>query len=132
MSNANEVVSKLFRGDEDGAAEALSALTDPHRVADQVRRQMATERALADFTQANPDIAGDRLLAGVADMHLAQEIGGRRFDALAPGEAADALAKAGARTRDWLRRVAPRAAPEPAEVGASSIIERMRRARGQG
>jgi hypothetical protein len=132
MSNASEFVEKLYGGDEVAAAAALAELTDPHRVADEVRRQMETRRVLDDFVAANQDLVGDPRLAGVADMHLDDVTHGRSLDDMAPEEARRALANAGQRTRDWLRRVVPRAASEQREQAEpSAIIAQMRKARGQ-
>lgn len=133
QQHADEVVDALFQGDEGRAAAALRNLTaiDPTQVAANVLQHMETQRALGEFVSANRDIAGDRQLAAVADAHLAQAIGGRDFNSLDPHEARAALAQAGARTRDWLGKVAPREAQQSAESGPSSIIQRMKHARGQ-
>ena len=135
MSNANEVVERLYQGDTDGAAEALRALTDPHQLAAEVRRQAGVEQALSAFRERNADIVSDPLLTGVADLNLAQQLGGRTFDSLSPTEASAALAAAGAQTRAWVRKVAPRDAAQTAlgsgDGSASSVIAAMKRARGQ-
>ena len=131
-AKTEEFVRAMYSGDEAGAAEALNAMLDPSQVAAEVRRQMGTERALAEFKQGNRDIVADPRLAGIADGHLAELTHGRRFDTLAPDEAKAALDAAGRRTRDWLQRVAPtpRGTPED-EPNASTIIAKMRQQRGQ-
>jgi hypothetical protein len=131
MQRTNEFVQHMFEGDEAAAAAALAELTDPHRVADEVRRQMETRRVLDEFVAANQDLVGDQRLTFAADQAFARETGGRRIDDLDPSEAQRALTNAGRYARAWLKRFAPRDEQEPAETGTSSIIERMRRARGQ-
>ncbi|MCU0689775.1 MAG: hypothetical protein MUF54_00100 [Polyangiaceae bacterium] len=160
----------LFQGDEEKAKEAFRRAIKPiappevdaTQIANQVRRQLALDRALDQFKADYSEIATDTHLATVADKFVFDIVGGRPLSQIPVDQIEGVFKEAGARTRQWIRdkagvsgnEAAPTAARderlarkatidnlpaasarstsvEPPPRTTSSVIEEMRRARGQ-
>lgn len=112
----------LYEGEPEKAAEILAELFetgrqsatpdqqyDPDQVADIAAARIEEKTALKQFAKEYKDIVSDPYLANIADQHL---------DAIRATEPTlsfeDALAKAGSKTRDWMKQAGLGATPATA------------------
>src|SRR5258705_118536 len=109
---AKEFLNAIYAGEDEKALSAVNKLfgkgrnaeapatPDTEAIAQRVKQQIDTERALETFGSTYQEIVDDPYLADIADRFLAAElrVSGTSLN--------DALTKAGNATRDWVKQKA--------------------------